>query len=254
MQLRILEAQAPITHVYFSRIINKSYSTPINIIIKNIVHGTHVMQGASRECTKHSILELSQPKRLHAEKITNREQAVWTTWTLFYSIWFSGLYHPLADYLTQPRCLLQREVDRALKVLSHLIVQANYSPSQYPAFYCGSFAFFLACLWRKGRKCDNTAICIQLSSSWKAFCGFFQPERKVLIVSCLYLKMTSLIGFYLQVLESTVVLEACGKDFCCAESLFAAPGNCSTTFPQACQGELAGVCYLHTTALCWRVS
>lgn len=76
MQLRILVAQAPITHVYFSRIINKSYSTPINIIIKIIVHGTHVMQGASTECTRHSILELSQPKQLHAEKINNREQAV----------------------------------------------------------------------------------------------------------------------------------------------------------------------------------
>lgn len=142
MQLRILVAQAPITHVYFSRIINKSYSTPINIIIKNIVHGTHVMQGASTECTRHSILELSQPKQLHAEKINNREQAVWTTWTLFYSIWFSGLYHPLAEYLTQPRCLLQREVVRALKALSHLIVQANCSPVNTQPFTAEALPFF----------------------------------------------------------------------------------------------------------------
>ena len=86
MQHRVLEAQAPITHVYFSRIINKSHSTPINIIIKNIVHGTHVMQGASTECTKHSILEPSQPKWLHAEKINNREQSLNNMNSFF--IWF----------------------------------------------------------------------------------------------------------------------------------------------------------------------
>lgn len=187
MQLRILEAQAPITHVYFSRIINKSYSTPINIIIKNIVHGTHVMQGASRECTKHSILELSQPKRLHAEKITNREQAVWTTWTLFYSIWFFGFYHPLAEYLTQPRCLLQREVDRVLKVLSHLIVQANYSPSQYPAFYCGRFAFF----WPASEEKGGNVITQPFVSSWvppeRPFVGSSsQRERYSLLAACIW--------------------------------------------------------------------
>lgn len=144
-------------------------------------------KGASTECTRHSILELSQPKQLHAEKINNREQAVWTTWTLFYSIWFSGLYHPLAEYLTQPRCLLQREVVRALKALSHLIVQANCSPVNTQPFTVEALPFF----WPASEGKGGNVITQPFGSSWvppeRPFVGSSsQRERCSLLAACIW--------------------------------------------------------------------
>lgn len=51
---------------------------PINIIIKNIENGTHLMHAASTDCTKYSQLESTQLKWLHAEKINTSEQAAWS--------------------------------------------------------------------------------------------------------------------------------------------------------------------------------
>lgn len=98
------------------------------------------------------------------------------------------------------------------------------------------FAF----LWRKERKCDNAVICTEHVLAERALLS----QRKVFIVSLLYLKMTSPIGFYL--LRGC---KGCGLGdlwegfLVCGESLFIRPSICSTTFLQAaCQDMLAHVC------------